>query len=265
MEILDKDSAIIISNRKHIRRPFDGTTTNKAYLYGFVLGDVHVFKKSKFTLRAITHTTHKSFVDLFISEFRKYGYVNCKYKEKRKEWCLFIDLDYDNFRFLETRSMDAIPDWITDTDFFSFLAGYIDSDGSINLRRAGKYFRPSIRFFGENKDSLLSIKMFFEKKGFHPTFSRTFKAGRVHEWRNKIFRYNHDYYTLEIGRNEEVIRLLQLLQLQHQEKRARKSLVLNLLENRRYLWQDVSEEVRQLQKQIAQEVQTESIAAMRSL
>ena len=65
IKILSNDEAIQIKNLKYPKIPFDGNIQNKAYLYGFVLGDVHVFKKSKFTLRAITHTTHKNFVDLF--------------------------------------------------------------------------------------------------------------------------------------------------------------------------------------------------------
>lgn len=120
-------------------------------MYGFVLGDVHVFRKSRFTLRAITHTTHKNFVDLFEKLFDKYGKVHCKYYEARAEWRLYVDLDYPSFKFLEQRRYDFLPSSVNGNNFLSFLAGYIDSDGSTLIRKAGKYFQFMVKIFGQNK------------------------------------------------------------------------------------------------------------------
>src|SRR3989344_2112482 len=130
IKMLTHDAATRSANLKYEKTCFLGNNQDKAYLYGFVLGDVHVFKKSKFTLRAITHTTRTSFIDLFRDEFNRYGKVNCK-RRKNGDWSLWVDSDYGSFCFLEERSKDLLPDWICQSNFFSFLSGLIDSDGSV--------------------------------------------------------------------------------------------------------------------------------------
>ncbi|MAE42532.1 hypothetical protein CMO93_02065 [Candidatus Woesearchaeota archaeon] len=254
MRILDNDEAILISNLKHKKIPFYGDSQDKTYLYGFVLGDVHVFKRSKFTLRAITHTTHRSFVDLFIKEFSKFGKVNSKYRAKKKEWGLFIDLDYKSFSFLEERKKEGLPNWINKNNFVSFLSGFIDADGSVIIRKAGDYFQYVIRVFGQDKKLLNQIKSILEEMGYHPSFYKNFGVGESRNWNGRIIKYNKDYYAMDIYKKEETIKLLSILKLKHEEKIKRKNLALFLYSKGLVKWDDVKKPIRKLRELIQSQI-----------
>lgn len=252
IRILTNNESLIIANRKNFRRSFDGNSHDKAYLYGFVLGDVHVFKKSKFTLRAITHSTRRCFADLFVKEFSTYGKVNCKFT-KNKEWRLFVDLDYESFKFLEQRNDDCLPKWINRENFSSFFAGLVDSDGSVLIRKAGKYFQYVVKVFGQNIGTLGQIKQHLVKMGFSPCLNKVFNAGYQRIWKGRILRYNKDYYALEIYRKDDTLKLLNNLSLRHKEKVVRKKQLLEIYNTKLTKWNDIKEAVMQLRKQIEEE------------
>lgn len=253
IKILSNDDAIRIANLKYEKKVYDADECSKAYLYGFVAGDVHVFKRSKFTLRAITHTTHNSFVDLFVKQFEMYGNVMCKYKEKRNEWRVMADLDYESFKFLEERRKDAVPSWINEQNFMHFLAGFIDSDGTIMMRKSGAYFQCVVRVFGQDKCVLAEIKNNLLARGFQPSFYKNFEAGKIRLWKDKIMRYNKDYYVVEIYRKEDSLRLLNSLPIQHKEKIARKKLALEIYQRKEIKWDNIKEEVISLRARLEQE------------
>lgn len=246
--LLTNDEALVFANRKHARERFNGTDAERAYLYGFVVGDVAVFKKSKFTLRAITHTTRKSFVALFTRLFSKYGHINCK-MTKQSDVRLFVDLDYESFAFLESRLDERMPVWLAPDVFYHFFAGLIDSDGTIMLRQTGEYFQQIIRVFGENKAFLLQLKEVLEKDGFQLSFYRNAIAGETRTWKGRTLVYNKDYYVLEMCRKEDAARLLSLLPVQHEEKVARKQLALSVYARGVCKWAEIKEEVLRLRQQ----------------
>ena len=254
IRILSNDESVRNANMKYLRHQFSGSNQDKAYLYGFVLGDVHVFQKSKFTLRAVTYTTRKCFVDLFNCEFDKYGMVNCRKSEDGK-YALWVDLDYCSFSFLEERSKDRIPDWVTESNFISFLSGLIDADGSVLVRKAGKYFQYVVRIFGEDKQLLSEINERLTNLRFRPSFSRTFEAGRIRYWNGKLMRYNKDYFALEVYRKEDTLALLALLRLKHKEKILRRKQVIALSKKGLIRWRDIKTEVVELRKQIGAEAE----------
>ncbi len=253
LKIMENKRATQLINLRHDKLPFNGTDQEKAYVYGFVVGDVHVYRKSEFTLCAITHSTHNSFVELFNGLFKKYGNVMIKFKEKRNEWMLSAHLDYESFKFLEDRTKNKLPDWINDDNFIYFLSGLIDSDGSIQIRKSGKYFQYVIRLFGEDKELLEEIKTRLEKLGYTPSFYRNFKAGREHVWNGKIFRYNRDYYVLEMYKKEDSLRLMKSLHLQHKEKIRRKEFSLEVSKRNVFHWDEIKEELLALRSQIKEE------------
>jgi len=252
IKLLTNDEAIVFANRTNFRKFFGDSDHDKAYLYGFVLGDVHVFKKSKFTLRAITHSTRRCFVDLFVKEFSTYGKVNCKFT-KNKEWRLFVDLDYESFKFLEQRNDDCLPQWINRENFLSFFAGFVDSDGSVLIRKAGKYFQYVVKVFGQNTYILSQIKQYLAEMGFSPCLNKVFSAGRQRIWKGRILRYNKDYYALEIYRKDDTLKLLNNLNLRHKEKIVRKGQLLEICKTKLIHWNDIKEAVIKLRKQIEEE------------
>ena len=176
--------------------------------------------------------------------------------QKKREWCLSIDLDYKSFSFLEDRTKFGLPDWISGSSFFSFLSGFIDSDGSIIVRKSGDYFQYVIRLFGQDKELLKQIKGTLEKMGFTPTFYRNFEAGRTRIWRGKVMKYNKDYYAVDIFKKSDSVQLLRLLKLRHDEKIIRRELALSIYRRSLILWDDIKKEVLKLREQIKQEVQS---------
>lgn len=254
VRILTNDEAIQHANLKYPKVPFSGKAKDKAYLYGFVLGDVHVFKRSKFTLRAITHTTRQCFVDLFLDVFSPYGKVNLRVTKNENERGLWADLDYASFCFLD-RNKAKLPTWINESNFLHFLSGLIDSDGSVLLRKAGKYFQYVVKIFGEDKLLLNEIDNRFRKLGFRPSFNRMSKKGETRIWKDRVIKYNKDYFALEIYRKEDTIKLLKLLDLRHKEKIVRKKQALDIYQRKLTRWEDVKGEITKLRKLIAEEAE----------
>lgn len=253
IDYLDNSDAIKFANRKYERRSFRDTRKQKAYLFGFVFGDVHVFRKSKFTIRAVTHSTHEAFVRLFENLFAKFGHVHITYKNSN-EWCMSIDLD-ESFGFLEERVNDRLPAWIDDALFFPFLSGLIDSDGSLVVRKAGKYFQFVVKIFGQNIECLRKIAETLGRFDFHPSVCLVHKKGYTHVFGNKVIRYNKDYYELTIHRKSEVLRLLELLTLKHKEKIRRRNQIINIHRQGFFRWRDIKQEVKSLRRSIKQQVE----------
>jgi len=59
----------------NVRRPFDGSLLDRAYLRGFALGDLDVRRESGLAIAVSSTTTHPAFVALFESLFQSYGPV----------------------------------------------------------------------------------------------------------------------------------------------------------------------------------------------
>lgn len=252
-KLLTNDEAVIFANRRNERIPFNGTVEEKAYVYGFVVGDVHVYKRSKFTLRAVTSSTRSYFVELFKSIFEKYGKVNARYVSKEKMWSLSVDLDYASFSFLEGRKCNKLPEWIKEELFFDFMAGLVDAEGSIMLRKAGRYFQYVVRLCGEDGGLLRDIAEVLKRKGYVPSLSRLFKKGHERKWGEKIMRYNADFYQLDIARKKEAIHMLGKLKIRHAEKIKRKKQLVDICRKNVVYWGAVREEVIRLRSLIDKE------------
>lgn len=253
IKIRNNDEAVQLANTKYKKVGFNANQKSKAYLYGFVLGDVHIFKRSKFTLRAITHSTHKHFVELFKDVFNRYGKVNIRFIDKKMAWIVSTDLDYKSFKFLEERNQDKIPSWINSTNLLEFLSGTIDSDGSVFIKKSGEYFQFSIRFFGENIETLKDIKNRIGELNINSGISLTHKKGYSSIYKNVLVKYNKDYYTLEISKREHVIRLLKQLHLKHKEKTDRKNFMLEIYKENKTKWEDVKDKVIKFRKRLDDE------------
>jgi len=253
LQALDNDTAIRLDHLKYPKAPFNGSDKEKAYIYGFVMGDVHAYKKSKFTLALITHSTHRTFVHLFTQLFSPYGNIMNKFRLHRNEWRLLAHVDYESFKFLLDRKYDNIPSWITQENFESFLAGFVDSDGTVMIKRAGKFFQLVIRLFGQDKDVLLEVQKRLDQVGFKSNLTLNFKAGTERMWKDKIMRYNKDYYVLEVSGKKAAIELLSNIPLRHSEKIERKKQMIEIYERNAKRWEEIKEEVMQLRQRLKSE------------
>ena len=259
IEIKDSRSALIAMNIIKEKSKITLSSNEKAYLYGLVLGDLTPVRKSNYTLKLITHSTHKTFMDLLCRTFEKYGMSNYKETKNQSMFRFQSHTDLESFSFLLNSKDEVIPDWITSENFFDFLAGFIDSDGSVILKKSGRYFQFVIRFFGQNLNLLLEIKKRLENLGYDLSIHKGHSKGDVNYHKGIKFEYNQDYFTLETYKKSQTIDLLNKLPIRHPEKIAKCRMIFSV-ENRNFVhWKDVEKEVKELKSKIKQTVLQKTI------
>jgi intein-encoded DNA endonuclease-like protein len=120
---------------KTLRKDFSENAMDKAYLLGFRLGDLHVYKlrpTSGETIRVMCASTKKAQIDLIRALFEPYGHVKLTAQANGiTAVSCYLNM---SFAFLLPKQ-DSIEDWILGNDQYSvaFLAGYIDAEGSFGI------------------------------------------------------------------------------------------------------------------------------------
>ena len=185
----------------------------RAYLIGLGCGDVSVQKIGK-QIRASTGTTHPAMVKLFKEVFSNFGRVKSISSRHMKrdeiprpqyDWTLQCTLG-QFFKFLQ-RKPQTVPRWILSDDkcFLSFLAGYFDSEGTINITKHGIYLDLRLWLHSEDIKVLKDIRDKLVKLQYHPILRIAQRKGER--------RHGRNYWQLDIHRRAEVLRLLQLMPL----------------------------------------------------
>ena len=118
---------------KYPKFDFSGNPKEKAYLIGFRLGDLNIYQIHEL-IQVRCSSTIKEQADLFKHLFNDYGYVNISIA-KRGTFEMVILLN-NSFSFLIPK-LDRIEKWILKKHeyFLSFLAGYVDAEGSYYIRK----------------------------------------------------------------------------------------------------------------------------------
>jgi len=200
-----------------------------------------------------TTTTHPEFAAPFESLFRSDGpiYMDPTYDpELGYRWKVATRLD-NSFAFILPDQKSPHPHYRSRCEFLAWLAGFIDSDGSIGIIHEKRYARTNIQIANEDVELLRYIKKELLKNGFH--FGgpyRTYPKGHVTQSRK--IRYNEEMYYLTLQRYGEVKKILQLLPLKHEEKRQRRDLVLS--SRKPLLWETMGSKVESLRKGISNDV-----------
>jgi hypothetical protein len=227
IRLRDKVAAQIQAVTKHEKRPFAGTESDKWYLIGFALGDLDIVRHGR-AIRARTATTHPAMADLFRSLFGRHGFVHF-YPRKDKwtgfEWSLEVDLD-NSFEFLYFAKKSLV--WMADKheNFLSFLAGFIDAEGTIYFHHKTYGTSPEIQITNTNAQILDAIREELDGLGYHPhthsSLQDPTRLGYVREgWK----------LQLSLFRQGEVLRILTALSLRHGEKREKALLALRFLKS----------------------------------
>ncbi len=214
---------------KHAKTPFRGSENERLYLMGFAHGDLDVRRVSELAIMASSTSTHPSFVSLFEILFRMYGPVY-RYPvfDKTRGYSWKVAARFDNsFAFMLPHERRDFPDSRNPSLFFAWLAGIVDSDGSIGIIHAGKYVRMNLEISNQDLVLLEHIKRELLRLGYFPTgpYKRHSKGFETAGWN---IRYNQDMCYLAIQRAGEVREILNLLPLKHEEKCKRKKFVLRL-------------------------------------
>ena len=205
------------ANTLYLKYNFSGNLIEKAYLLGFRMGDLHVYKTSKTgrTIRIEGNSTKLSQIKLIEKMFGRYGHF-AKYKEKGfrgdnfwHSYCL-VNNTFD-FLLMERK---RIPQWILNNKkyFFPFLAGYIDAEGSIKIY-GNKGCVKQAQFSLASYDKII-LRQIREKLVFIGI-----KCGRLridspkgYKTKKKPLPYNEDYYGFGIFSKSSLLRLFNNIQ-----------------------------------------------------
>jgi hypothetical protein len=249
--IRTRPDAVSISLTKHIKQNFSGNLEEKSYLIGMRCGDISVQKHGR-NLRIHVGSTHSTMLDLFEKLFTKYGNVRRytkfnKHKKLRKlnyYWKIYCDVN-NSFKFLE-KSPKQIPKWILKNKktFSSFLAGYFDAEGCISIyHKKGYGSRLSWIIKSCDKGILTGIYKFLKKSKFDIYFRLAKKADGI--------EYKKDYYSLVISNRNQVLDILNLMPLKHEEKILKRKLAFELIDTN---WRDAEQKIVDLRMTIKDDV-----------
>ena len=218
------------SHTKYPKKNFNGDLTEKAYMIGFRLGDLNVYKVHEL-IQVRCSTTKIAQVNLIKNLFKQYGNVHI-WKAKRGTFEIVILLN-KTFNFLLPKK-DNIDDWILVDNklFLSFLAGYSDAEGCILMRKSTHgNKRPFVGFelATYDKNILNQIGKSLEELGL--IFPKPFITSKAGIDKRGIKR-NKDCWRISIYRKDALWKLLNWLEplMKHQTKlnsllRAKKNII----------------------------------------
>jgi len=177
---------------KYPKYPFVGSLSEKAYMIGFRIGDLNVYKRKE-TSRAIIvrcHTTQQDQIDIIKNIFGKYGHVNVSPPEVYGSHVnCYLDLSFD---FLMTKR--SISEEITNDTAASwaFIAGYTDAEGNLILNQG----RARFKIDSYDKFVLEWIAVFLTKQGIRSKLRCIAEKGQAYPfeakgvWPSDLWRLN---------------------------------------------------------------------------
>jgi|YelNatPaOPRAMG01_1025707.scaffolds.fasta_scaffold08915_5 predicted DNA-binding protein YlxM (UPF0122 family) len=220
------------TSTKYPKKPFSGDLEEKAYLIGLRMGDFSARMHRKL-IRLDTAAMKKEQIEMSKQAFGKYTKVCISGKT------LYFHL-HPSFKFL-LKKLKLLPKWILDNKktFFSFLAGYMDCEGSWSIIPDGIHtisFQFSLST--NSKTILKQINGKLNELGFKAHLYLSRKKGD----RTNIGIYKKDLYSLVVYRKDDVIRLIEkLLPLtRHPDKIKRMKLILQIKDKK---WNEVKNKV----------------------
>jgi len=238
---------------KHLRLPFLGILAEKLYYRGFADGDLTVQQVSGIAIMASSTTTHPAFVELFRNKFQKFGPVYVypiRDTTGLYKWKVAARLDKTFEFLLPDRSLQETTGGYSEAEFLSWIAGLIDSDGTINMSNSGSYIKLTISIHNNDKKLLLEAFNWLSQHEYNPSGPyRTLTKGKKTSLRQ--IRYKKDMWRIMVQGMGSAQRLLASLPLRHAEKVERKTLALNVRPGMK--WRDVRTEILSLRRKIRRE------------
>lgn len=206
------------SRYKYPRKPFNGDINEKVYLAG-LSEDYNIFRRSFNTIRIQGGSTHPSFIQLTYEVFSKWGHIietPC-YNKRNKTYYMHLRVDVDkSFDFLlnyKNNRVRFLNEFVTDKNLYNFIAGLIDAEGSISINIDERNKREWVSVRIPNTSTELINWLHNRLEGYITVHSEGFNSGYkpVYIW----------------GLNfKSAIRLLQKIDLRHPEKRMKKQIIL---------------------------------------
>lgn len=174
---------------KYEKFPFDGTDVIKAYMIGFRIGDLNVYRPSENSRILVVrcHTTIRNQIKVMEDLFTRYGKVEIS-QAKNGSYHVNIYLD-QSFGFLLDKS--SMPEWIRKGSKkikWSFIAGYVDAEGSFKLNQGrGRFKIDAYDYF-----ILKWMNEFLQNEQINGKFRQLCKAGELkyasYVWKSDLWR-----------------------------------------------------------------------------
>ncbi len=197
--------SICQARMRYPKYDFDGDLSEKAYLIGFRLGDLRVYKTRPFAETVIIqcHTTQNIQAILLKNLFSKYGKVSIANQKDRT-----IDINCylnETFNFLLPKKDDIEP-WICKNKrcFAAFMAGYIDAEGNFIISQG----RARFKIDSYDKKILHKINFWLAKKKIISKFRLIGKKG---ESRPEGYLFNNDLWRLNVNEGHSIHRLINII------------------------------------------------------
>ncbi|MDO8471965.1 MAG: hypothetical protein Q7S64_02355 [bacterium] len=157
------------ARQKYRKTDFSGNRLEKAYLLGFRVGDLNVYKTNKNSKVVVVrcHTTTQEQLDVINGLFSKYGKVTISDNNGSYHVNCFLNETF-NFMLEKRINLDQISG---EEEFYSFFAGYLDAEGYIGLNQGRarlkidsydsevmKWIHQKLDFYGiRNKTRVISL------------------------------------------------------------------------------------------------------------
>jgi hypothetical protein len=211
------------------RSDFSGEPTEKAYLIGLRIGDLHVAAEGSRTIVVKCTSTRSEQIALFKSVFDAYGHVYTDeatlQRRKRQTIAMEVRLNM-TFEFLLAKQ-DSVPHWIlaSDEPFFAFLAGYIDAEGYFRAYFTAGQPKPQGRLEIRSYDSVLLGQLgagLNARDIVCPPARLRVRAGYTNKYG---VRSNRDLWGLGVHRKDALSQLITRIQPYLRHERRRRDMV----------------------------------------
>lgn len=207
-----------IIQSKYEKNNFFGDKIEKAYLLGFRLGDLNVYKTSAHSEVIVVrcHTTRKEQIQLIKSLFEKYGKVNYKINSNDKSYYINCFLN-NSFLFL-LPNLDKVENWIkrSKKHSFSFAAGYVDAEGNLGV------YDGRARFKVDSYDKNIIFwfyKLFIKNRIICPKPVKIGKKNQIYD-KKLGYKYNRDLWRIRVSETRSLEILFNCIQpyLKHKKR-----------------------------------------------
>lgn len=209
----------------YAKKDFNGDLAEKAYMVGFRLGDLNVYKTTSHSevIIARCNTTNDEQANLLKKIFGKYGKVTIS-KGINKAFSVNCLLN-NSFYFLISKSL-TVPSWIKKDSKCSlcFAAGYVDAEGNIGVYDG----RARFKIDAYDKNIIFWFFKWFQRNNLQcPEPIKIGYAGQMYD-KNKGYKYNKDLWRIRVSEKKSLLKLLEMLYpyLKHAKRRndTRKSI-----------------------------------------
>jgi hypothetical protein len=203
---------------KYTKENFCGDDIIKAYIIGFRLGDLNVYKTTPKSEVIIVrcHTTNQDQVDIMNILFKEYGHVTVKKNDRNGSFTINCFLN-DSFDFLLPKK-DSVDDWITKSNKLSlaFIAGYIDAEANIGV------YDGRARFKIDSYDKNIIFWFFCllkKNKVFCPKPAMIGKKNQIYN-KEHGYKYHKDLWRIRISESKSLEKFLKVIKpyLKHKKR-----------------------------------------------